>query len=67
MLLDSWQEHDLLECATKAAPGNAGESPRQRHRKSIPPQEYKNTLFFNNLLKNVLNLFYNLIKKHNEK
>lgn len=37
MLLDSWQEHDLLECATKAAPGNAGECPRQQHRKSIPP------------------------------
>jgi hypothetical protein len=36
MLLDSWQEHDLLECATKAAPGNAGESLRQQHRKSIP-------------------------------
>ena len=24
MLLDSWQEHDLLECVAKAAPGNAG-------------------------------------------
>ena len=36
MLLDSWQEHDLLECVAKAAPGNAEENPRQQHRKSIP-------------------------------
>ena len=36
MLLDSWQEHDLLECVAKAAPGNAEEDPRQQHRKSIP-------------------------------
>ena len=30
MLLDSWQEHDLLECVAKAAPGNAEEDPRQQ-------------------------------------
>lgn len=35
MLLDSWQEHDLLECVAKAAPGNAEEDPRQQHCKSI--------------------------------
>ena len=42
MLLDSWQEHDLLECVAKAAPGNAEEDPRQQHRKSIP--KHKETL-----------------------
>ena len=36
MLLDSWQEHDLLECVAEAMPSNAGEGPRQQHRKSIP-------------------------------
>ena len=36
VLLDSWQEHDLLECVAKAAPGNAEECPRQQHCKSIP-------------------------------
>ncbi len=36
MLLDSWQEHDLLECVAKAAPSNAGEGPRQQYCKSIP-------------------------------
>ena len=29
MLLDSWQEHDLLECVANAVPSNAGENPRQ--------------------------------------
>jgi hypothetical protein len=34
MLLDSWQEHDLLESA--AAPSNAEENPRQQYCKIIP-------------------------------
>jgi hypothetical protein len=36
MLLDSWQEHDLLEFTPSGVTSNAGESPRQQHRKIIP-------------------------------
>jgi hypothetical protein len=36
MLLDSWQKHDLLEFTPSGVASNAGESPRQQHRKIIP-------------------------------
>ena len=64
MLLDSWQEHDLLECVAKAAPGNAEEDPRQQHRKSIPNQNTNkpNCVRTADAIKTVFNVFAHIVR-----